>query len=1309
MPIEPQDLCRRLLLSGLPGYQALEQIHESAHSIAFRARKLDDSAAVVLKLLKGDFPPPQEFLKYRREYEIGQELLGRPGIARVLGLERMDNTLVLVVEDFGGESLRALLKRQRIPLLEALQIAIKTTDSLREIHAARIIHKDINPANIVYNRDSGELKIVDFGICTKLMRETTEFKPAGVMEGTLLYISPEQTGRVNHAIDFRTDFYSLGVTLYQLFTGEPPFEESDSMRLIHRHLFEMPTPLDEVDPLVPAAVSSIVLKLMKKIPEQRYQSTLGLRADLEKCLLQLQTQGFVDPFTPGEKDYSERLQIPQKLYGREREIDTLFQGLEQVRKGERVFTLLSGYSGIGKTVLVRQILRPLTAAGGTFISGKYEQLRQGNPYSALVDAFNQLNLHLQSGSEETVARYRQQLATALGANGQVILDLLPEFAWLLGPQPPVVDLPPWERLNRFNLMFEKFVAVFARKDHPLVLFLDDLQWADSESLKALKLLGSAPGLESLYLLGAYRDSEVNPDHLLLQTLRELQQSRCQVRPIALAPLDLSQTKQFLAETLRVDPEETEALAELLKRQSDGNPFLLTELIEALFQAGLLTLDRRTGQWAWDLERIQTKGITDNAAALMVRKITLLDESVRLTLQVAACLGNRFELETLSKVSMQDESEVSKHLEVARDAGILLVQSGARSHWSPTAPSNADGGVIYQFVHDKVQQAVRSTIPEEEQRELHYRIGQTLLQTSQGLVPEEKTFEIADHWNICPDLLATGEEAIQLAEVNLLAGKKAKDAAAYQSALSYLQQGIRLHREEWWTSHRELSIELHLEAAEAAYLNGFHQEMEASLEAVMAHSQALEGRLRAAHIRIRSYASSARPADVIRVTRAELQEMNIHFPSKVRPVHVLWGLFRTSLLLRRIGFARLEQLPAMQRPDHLAAMRLLADMGASAYLEDRNLWAMVIIKGMLSIKHGISKYSSVAYAAYGCMLCGVLGDIETGYRFGRLALQVLDRFKERWLAGYVHFVVGNFIAHWKEPIARTLGYYQESHRYSLENGDLFFVSFSGCNYCYTAYFAGMELSVLEKRLGEYRGELLRINNEQAISTLNLYHQQVSNLSQPSDHPTRLSGEWYDESRMLNQHRQRGHRVVLFNVNLLKLILQLLFREYSQAEHCAREARANLEAVTATHSFAVFYFYEALLKLALCAQRSPWVRKRLLMGVASNLRKLRQWAKNAPENHEHKVCLVEAERDRVLERWDSAAQSYERAISLARQHGLTNEQALACELAGEFCLARDKVALAGSYLEQAHHAYLLWGATTKVRHLEQRHRLFFASDT
>ena len=1030
-------------LASLPGYEAFEEIHESVHSLLFRARRLSDNSPVIVKLLKGGFPSPNEMRKVQREYEIGRELRDRPGIARVLGMEKADHTLALIIEDFGGESLRKLLKVRQFSLTEALQLAVQITESLGEIHAARIIHKDINPANIIFNASSGALKIIDFGICSRVQRETTEFKPAAVMEGTLAYISPEQTGRINRPFDFRTDYYSLGATLYHLFTGRPPFEDEDPVRLVHRHIFETPASPSTVNPAVPAAVSNIILKLLMKIPEQRYQSAQGLGEDLNRCLLQWTATGQVEPFALGEHDYCERLQIPQKLYGRNREIGLLLQGFEQVQQGERVFALISGYSGIGKSALAREVLRPLTAAGGTFVFGKYEQLRRGTPYSALIDAFNQLNRHLLSSTNEAVAHYRQALATALGVNGQVILDLFPAFGWLLGPQPRPVALPPWERLNRFNLLIEQFVAVFARKDHPLVLFLDDLQWADGASLKILKRLAEAPGIESLYLIGAYRDNEVDAAHLLLRTIREVQQTRCQVKFIELSPLTLSQVKELLAETLRVDPGETHQLSELLLRQSDGNPFVLNELIEALFFADLLTLDSKSGQWRWDLQRIQAQGITDNAAALIVRKVNLLDASAQETLKVAACLGNRFELELLAQVSMQNESEVSRHLDLAMDAGILLAQNLVRADRSQTAPANADGGVQYLFAHDKILQAVISTIPQEEQRELHYRIGQTLLVAAPGRGLEDRAFDIADHWNICHGILATQEEGVQLAHVNLLAGRKAKDAAAYQSALAYLHQGMRLFRDDWWTARHELTLELHLEAAEAAYLSGFHQEMETFLDAAMAHCQAFEGRLRATHIRIRAYASSARRADVIRVTLATLQQMNVHLPSKARLVHVLWGLMRTKFLLRRIGFDRLEQLPTMQSPEHLAAMRLLAVMGASAYLADRNLWVLVIVKGFgLSLQHGISTYSSVAYSAYGCILCGVLGDIETGYRFGRLALQVLDRFKERWLSGYVHFVVGNFVAHWKEPLGKTLRYYQESLRHSLENGDLFFVSFSG---------------------------------------------------------------------------------------------------------------------------------------------------------------------------------------------------------------------------------------------------------------------------
>ena len=1274
----------------LAGYEIREKLYESAHSVACRAFRLSDHLPVILKRLKDEFPPPRELSKYQNEYAIAKLLADRPGLGRVLGLEAVHNILVMVVEDWGAESLKKLLEQRRFALEETLEIAHKVAAALGELHAAQVIHKDVNPGNILYNPSTQEVRLIDFGLSTRLIRLEPEFQGPELIEGTFAYMAPEQTGRMNRPVDFRADHYSLGATLYHLLVGQPPFTTEDTRKLLRCHLYEMPVPPCRASQRVPEPVSSLVMKLLAKAPEDRYQSAVGILADLATCLTGLSAAGRIEPFVLGALDASEELLVPRKLYGREREIQTLLDGFERVRQGGRELVLVSGYSGIGKTSLVREIYKPLTGREGYFISGKFDPLKRAQPYCALIDAFKRLCQQLLSEPTQRLESSREKLQIALGENGQVLLEILPEFEAILGPQPAKSDLPPEERQNRFNRVFEKFVSVFATPEHPLVLFLDDLQWADHASLRLIRLLLCASDITSLYLIGAYRANEVDPTHPLTRALEGIAQDQGQVLRILLTPLALEHVEQFLADALLVPLEGTRPLSDLLHQKSDGNPFLLGELLEALVAESLLTLDRRSGQWRWDLDQIRTRGITDNAAELMVRKIQRLDPDAQAVLRLGACLGNRFDAGHLSMVGQQGAEGLSKALEQAVAAG-LLVRAG-----------QDEQSVGYRFSHDRVQQAAYSLIPEGEKLATHCEIGRRLLAALPPADVEARPFLIVNHWNLCASLPWDQADRLRFMTLNLRAGKLSKDASAFQAALDYLRKGLEIHQDHFWEIAHEACIELHLEAAEAAYLNGAYQEMEQYLGVALPRCRNLEERVKALEIRIRSDISRDRYEVALQAALAALASLQVRFPRKVTKGHILLSFLRTRLLLIQTPVEGLHQLTPLTSSSGLAAMRLMVSMGMAAYLVDPHLCALLSIKAVqYSIRHGDSPYSSMAYAAYGIMLCGVLGNFDQGYRFGQLAIRTLDKFKEKRFRGSVIFVFANFIAHWRDPLRSTLDHLREAYHSARENGDIVFAWDAATNTCYHATFAGVQLERLEADCRGYLNVLTRINRKNPQHTLGIYHQVVLNLLGRAASPTRLVGAAYDEEQMLPVHLACNDRVNLFNLYLNKQILCFLFHEMDAAADHGRQVADYREAVIATYSYALSHFYGALTRLFDCETRSLGQRRRAMRQVRSNLGKLRLWARHAPSNYQHKVHLVEAEIARVWGREPAAAKLYSLAIRLARENGFVNEEALASELAGRFHLAWGKPESGKAFLREARYAYLRWGARAKVRDLESRY--------
>ncbi|MBF0552731.1 MAG: serine/threonine-protein kinase PknK, partial [Deltaproteobacteria bacterium] len=624
-----------------PGYQITETLYESHNSVVFGGRRTTDNLPVVLKLLKRDYPTAAELERFRREYEMTRSL-GVDGTIQVYGLEKSHNSLVMVLEDFGGESLARLHPARELGLAGFLSLAVRVTEILRQIHQQNIMHKDINPSNIVWNPTTNQVKIIDFGIATSLPRENPEIRNPNVLEGTLAYMSPEQTGRMNRAMDYRTDLYSLGVTFYELLTGFLPFQTDDAMEMIHCHIAKAPKPAAELNRQIPKVLSDIVEKLLAKSAEDRYQGALGLKADLERCRDLYQSEGTIPFFEIGQQDMVDRFQIPQKLYGRQEEIATLLASFERVSQGAREMMLVAGYAGVGKSALVQEIHKPILAKRGYFISGKFDQFQRDIPYTSLIQAFQTMVRLLLTESEAGLARWKERLLSMLGPNGQLIIDVIPEVELIIGRQPAVPEMPPGESQNRFNLTFRYFLGALATFDHPLVIFLDDLQWADLPSLKLIELFMTSRGANYILMIGAYRDNEVHAGHPLRLALEGIQAAKATINTITLTPLALAHVNQLISETLRCQAELALPLAELCLQKTQGNPFFLNQFLQALYTEGLIRLvpppahpSGGTWLWQWDVDRIRQAAITDNVVDLMTGKILKLPDKSQHVLQLAA--------------------------------------------------------------------------------------------------------------------------------------------------------------------------------------------------------------------------------------------------------------------------------------------------------------------------------------------------------------------------------------------------------------------------------------------------------------------------------------------------------------------------------------------------------------------------------------------------------------------------------------------------------------------------------------------------
>ncbi|HEY9874289.1 MAG TPA: AAA family ATPase, partial [Candidatus Obscuribacterales bacterium] len=1310
----------------LQGYKLLELLHSGGRTAIYRARRESDMSSVIVKTLLAEYPTFEDITRLRHEYKIIQPL-NIEGIVKAYSLENYQKGLALIIEDIGGQSLDNLLKSQKLPLTSFFAIGIQIVNALGEIHKNRIIHKDIKPHNIVINALTGTVNLIDFSIASQLDRENASFSHPDLLEGTLAYMSPEQTGRMNRSIDYRTDFYSLGVTFYEMLTGELPFNVNEPLELVHCHIAKKPVPPHHINPEIPIVVSNIVMKLLAKNAEDRYQTATGIKFDLESCFMQLKTTGKIADFIPGTADKAGQLLIPQKLYGRASEVQELMATFDRVASGTTEMMLVSGYSGIGKTVLVNEVHKPIVRQRGYFIAGKFDQFKRNIPYASLIQAFQSLILQLLTESEAAILDWKEKLLSALGDNGQVIIDVIPEVELIIGKQPPVPQLGATESQNRFSRVFEQFIGVFTTKEHPLVVFLDDLQWADSASLKLIELLMTDTDSQYLLLIGAYRDNEVFPAHPTMQTIDKIRQTGVVVNDIVLEPLKLAHVQELIADTFNESQtppsspanggfSRTKALVELLFNKTQGNPFFLSQLLKTLYQEDLLVYELYLGAWQWNIEQIQAIGITDyNVVELIARNIRKLPEDTQKVLKLAACIGNTFNLEVLSVVNEESSLVTAAQLWAALEAGLILPLSN--EYKIPLVFSQEESGGItltdvkvdYKFLHDRVQQAAYSLIPDEDKKQTHLKIGQLLLQNTTPEERKENIFALVNQLNYGTDLLTTKTEKYELTQLNLIAGQKAKAATAHDSAVKYLQVGLSLLAEDSWESQYELALTLHEETAEASFLSGDFDQMQSFVEIVQTCAKTLLDKVKVYEVQIQAYMGQNKLLEALNTGLQVLKQLGVEFPDSPNPSDIGQALFETASILSGTRTEELIDLPEMTHPDQLAAIRILSRIFSPSYSGMPSLVPLIVCKQVdLSVQYGNASVSPFAYAVYSLLLCGAVGDIEGGYEFGQLALRLVSKLNAKEIEAKTCHLVYAAVQHWKEHVRNTLEPFLSVFSSGLETGDLEYAGYAIMVWSHYSFFVGKQLMQLEREIAAYTDAVHKISQKTALNNTKICWQAVLNVMGRSQSLCQLRGEAYDEEKMLLLHQQTNDQLAIHYLYLQKLALCYLFENYQEALQNIPQIESSFGASTGQLTVVIFYFYDSLVRLAIYSD-SPSVseattqsqQEDILNRVESNQEKLQKWAHHAPMNHLHKFYLVEAERHRVLGEKIEAMEMYDLAIALAKENEYINEEAIAHELAAKFYLSWGKETIAKTYITNAYYAYIHWGALAKVEDLEKRY--------
>ena len=1278
----------------LAGYQELSLIYESANSEVYRGLR-HDRQSVILKLLKQDYPDPAKLIRYRQEYEILSSLnLG--GVVGVYGLETYGRSTVIILEDFGAVSLKKWLKENTLTIAEVLQIGIQIADILGKIHIQKIIHKDINPANIVINPDTQELKIIDFGIASMLSKENPQLSNANILEGTLAYISPEQTGRMNRSLDYRTDFYSLGVTLYELLTGRVPFQSKDTLELIHCHLAKQPPAINllsaDSQP-IPQAIANIVLKLMAKTPEDRYQSANGIKADLLDCWEQLERTGEIADFPLATRDSLDRFQIPQKLYGRAVNIARLQETFARIispGQHSELF-LVAGAAGVGKTALIQEIYQPLTQHQGAFIRGKFERLQQHTPYSALVDAFSDLIHQLFSAEDSKLDRLRGKILAAVGQNGQIIVDVIPELELIIGQQPPVTRLGAVESENRFKLVFQSFIRAFSDRQHPLVLFLDDLQWADVASFKLIELILEDCDSQSLLIIGAYRDREVSASHPLLKILDKLEQKQIEVERLKLTSLNLADVQQLIMDTLHRDLATVKPLAELVFAKTNGNPFFVNELLKTLYDAKLISYetseDAIGGQWCWNLEQIKAIQIGDNVVDLMIGKLQKLPTATQRKLQVAACLGNEFDLVTLAAIESQTLRAAFADLKIALELGLI----------DPAGELDAQLLIPdYKFGHDRIQQAAYALIDAAEKQSIHLQIGR--LELDRAAENADNLFFMVEQLNLGIELVTEPQERQKIAQLNWSAACRAKAATAYDAAERYLKIARQLLSADSWQTDYELTLKIYTEAAEIACLQGHFVQLESLAAIVLERGKTLLDTVKIYEIQIQAQIAQNLNRQAIETALPILEQLGISFSLNPTATKIEDEFLQTYSQIGNREIEDLIDLPAMSDRSKLAAMAIANSIVPCSFIAAPALLPLVICQQVsLSLTYGNTSLSANAYVFFGLLLCSLADDIPQGYRFGQLALQIVERFQAPELYANAIAVMYATIEHWQEHLQHSLAPLKFSYQKGLETGDLYHATTSLYLHAFHALYSGQNLNFLAAEIPAHNDKIARLKQEIPLNYHRLYGQTILNLNTTTANPWILQGESYDETVMLPIHLQNNDRYALCALYLNKLYLACLFREYSQAVDCAEKAKQYLDGATSTQLIPLFYFYDSLAHLGIYFSRSPLEQKRIELRIERNQTKLGNWAMSAPMNYRHKFDLVQAQLHAVRRNYLLAMSDYDSAIVGAKEHQYLNDEALANELAGEFYRYWGKTKIGAMYLNEAWAVYQYWGANAKVRDL------------
>lgn len=1268
-------------------YIITEKIYESKNSTIYKGKRKSNNESVIAKTLSGDYPSPESLLHFKSEYEL-MTRINISGVIKVFEMEKLGDRPIFFMEEFVGLSLKEYIKREKIYLEEFIDIAIKVLRILKQIHAKNIIHKDINPANILFNPETRQLKIIDFGIATELLKENPSAISSDLLEGTVYYISPEQSGRMNRTIDYRSDFYSLGVSFYQILTSVLPFNSHDTLEIIHSHIAKKPELPHEIDNRIPEVISSIILKLMAKDAEDRYQTCDGILYDLEECWKRLKNSGEIKTFPIAQKDFSNKLHIPEKLYGRAKEVTQIMKTFHSATKGNAKVLLVSGRSGIGKSALVGEIHKPVLEYRGYFIAGKYDQYKRNTPYRAIIQAFQNILNQILSESYESLAAWKSRLELALGNNGKVITDIIPELELLIGKQPIVPELSPGDSQNRFELVFQNFLHALCDVTHPIALFLDDMQWADLPSINLIKSIILNPDSKYLLIILSYRDNEVMPTHPFYSALEDIKKNGLDIKHILLNPLSLFDVNHLISDTLSSNKADTSDLAEVIHLKTGGNPFFVNEVFKNLNEKNLILAPNskeENARWSWDIEKIKEVKMADNVIELMVEKIEKMADSRIMILKLAACIGNNFRMDVFAKVLGIPEKDSNLELAFLANEGFFLL-----------------GDNQARFVHDKIREATYTLITEEQRVQNHYKIGSVFLKLAGDEKSEEYLFTIVNQLNQGRTLLKE-EEKERFIALNILAGNKSLASGAYEAAEKFFQIVEETLPSDHWESNYKESLDICSKKALAEYLATNYESAEFTFAVILRYAKTTLDKISILEIKIMLYTSQGKMREALDIAAEALSVLKVSLPANPNELSPLPEILKIKIKLRNKSIQSLLNLPILKNQEQLSIMRLLNACFAPAYISKPALFPVVALKMVNStLRYGITPISPFAFAAFAMIQGSALGDFALGYELGKLAIDMVDKYKFDAVKCRVYFLFAFTVNHFKHHACTNQKYLSEGIQSGMENGDILYAAYCVNHIVFQSFSMRQNLALVSEKFEQYRPIHVKLRQDDILDMFTLVEQATYNLRGLSSDIFMLCGKVFDERITVPKWIESINSTTLNAYYLMKIIIEYLFGDKNKV--------VEYEALAVVHengnfgtlfipdhvffeSLALCHLYEEFLKLDQKKDNNNYLQR-----IKKNQKRMKKWAESCPANFGHKYYIIEAEVHSITDERIEALRAFEKGIELAKEHEYLLEEAIGNELCAKFWMKNKREKYAKIHITEAHYAYKKWGCLPKVQKLE-----------